>query len=109
MSAFDSFGKISLELVLSHPLVTKQAFLYFKFSIPDSRQIEVFPKGLAFKFHLEFEFFSLIFLGEIFLKMVFGDIFDFGPKYYLNLVWDGANRAVAYNHPFCNDVEKKGL
>ena len=41
--------------------------------------------------------------------MVFGDIFDFGPKYYLNLVWGGTNRAVAYTHPFCNDVEKKGV
>ena len=58
---------------------------------------------------INLNFFSLISLGKIFLKMVFGDIFDFGPKYYLNLVWGGTNRAVAYNHPFCNDVEKKGL
>ena len=41
--------------------------------------------------------------------MVFRDFFGFGPKWYLSLVWGGANRAVAYNHPFCNDVEKKGL
>ena len=41
--------------------------------------------------------------------MVFRDFFGFGPKWYLSLVWGGANRVVAYNHPFCNDVEKKGL
>ena len=41
--------------------------------------------------------------------MVFRDFFGFGPKWCLSLVWGGANRAVAYNHPFCNDVEKKGL
>ena len=42
---FDSFGKISLEIPLSHPLDTKPAFLYFKFSISDSRQIWIFSKG----------------------------------------------------------------
>ena len=25
------------------------------------------------------------------------------------LGWGGANRAVAYNHPFCNNVEKKAF
>ena len=39
MLTFDSYGKIGLEIASSHPLVTKPAFLYFKFSISDSRQI----------------------------------------------------------------------
>ena len=43
--------------------------------------------------------------------MVFRDFFGFGPKWYLSasLVWGGANRAVAYNHSFCNNVEKKAF
>ena len=41
--------------------------------------------------------------------MVFRDFFGFGPKWYLSLVWGVANRAVAYDHPFCNNVEKTAL
>ena len=42
-------GKISPEIVLSHLLVTKQAFPYFKFAISDSRQIWIFVKKFSSK------------------------------------------------------------
>ena len=74
---------------------------------------EFFQRGLLLIFfeNLKFLFFvdSIFGIGKI-LKMVLRDIFGFGPKCYLNLlVWVGANRAIAYNFPFCNDVTKKGL